>query len=71
MGDRHQEALKLSCEEDQPPLCLVCDRSWAHHTRAVVPMEEAAQEHRVGNSYLHGWELQGQLLCSYRAPPCV
>ncbi|CAM5095640.1 unnamed protein product [Natator depressus] len=68
VGDRHQEALKLSCEEDQPPLCLVCDRSWAHRARMVVPMEEAAQEHRVGNSYLHVWELQGQLLCSYRAP---
>ncbi|CAM4539722.1 unnamed protein product [Lepidochelys kempii] len=25
VGDRHQEALKLSCEEDQTPLCLVCD----------------------------------------------
>ncbi|CAM5148372.1 unnamed protein product, partial [Eretmochelys imbricata] len=46
VGDRHQEALKLSCEEDQPPLCLVCDQSWAHRNRTVVPMEEAAQEHR-------------------------
>ncbi|XP_043361787.1 zinc finger protein RFP-like [Dermochelys coriacea] len=46
VGDRHQEALKLFCEEDQTPLCVVCDQSQAHRTHTVVPMEEAAQEHR-------------------------
>ncbi|CAM5148615.1 unnamed protein product [Eretmochelys imbricata] len=64
VGDRHQEALKLSCEEDQPPLCLVCDRSWAHRTRTVVPMEEAAQEHReqIPTRLQHLWEETEELL---------
>ncbi|CAM5158454.1 unnamed protein product, partial [Eretmochelys imbricata] len=40
----HQEALKLFCEEDQTPTCVVCDRSQAHRAPKVFPMEEAAQE---------------------------
>ncbi|XP_065420673.1 zinc finger protein RFP-like isoform X2 [Chrysemys picta bellii] len=44
--DRHQEALKLFCEEDQTPICVVCDRSRAHRTHTVVPIEEAAQEYK-------------------------
>ncbi|XP_065420768.1 zinc finger protein RFP-like [Chrysemys picta bellii] len=42
----HQEALKLFCEEDQTPICVVCDRSRAHRTHMVVPIEEAAQEYK-------------------------
>ncbi|XP_032638950.1 zinc finger protein RFP-like isoform X3 [Chelonoidis abingdonii] len=44
--ERHQEALKLFCEEDQTPICVVCDRSRAHRAHTVVPIEEAAQEYR-------------------------
>ncbi|XP_075769190.1 uncharacterized protein LOC142821599 isoform X2 [Pelodiscus sinensis] len=39
----HQEALKLFCEADQTPICVVCDRSQAH---MVVPLQEAAQEYK-------------------------
>uniref|UniRef100_A0A8C8S4A2 RING-type E3 ubiquitin transferase n=1 Tax=Pelusios castaneus TaxID=367368 RepID=A0A8C8S4A2_9SAUR len=46
--ERHQEPLKLFCEEDQTPICVVCDRSRAHRAHTVVPIEEAAQEYRVG-----------------------
>uniref|UniRef100_A0A674IAB0 Zinc finger protein RFP-like n=1 Tax=Terrapene triunguis TaxID=2587831 RepID=A0A674IAB0_9SAUR len=42
----HQEALKLFCKEDQTPICVVCDRSWAHRTHTVVPIQEAAQEYK-------------------------
>uniref|UniRef100_A0A8C0GWE4 Zinc finger protein RFP n=1 Tax=Chelonoidis abingdonii TaxID=106734 RepID=A0A8C0GWE4_CHEAB len=42
----HQEALKLFCEEDQTPICVVCDRSRAHRAHRVVPIEEAAQEYK-------------------------
>ncbi|XP_075772587.1 zinc finger protein RFP-like isoform X4 [Pelodiscus sinensis] len=42
--ERHQEALKLFCQEDQAPICVVCDRSRAHRAHTVVPIEEAAQE---------------------------
>ncbi|XP_067394705.1 zinc finger protein RFP-like, partial [Emydura macquarii macquarii] len=42
----HQEALKLFCEEDQSPICVVCDRSRAHRTHTVVPIQEVAQEYK-------------------------
>ncbi|XP_075774632.1 zinc finger protein RFP-like [Pelodiscus sinensis] len=42
--ERHQEALKLFCQEDQAPICVVCDRSRAHCAHTVVPIEEAAQD---------------------------
>ncbi|XP_065420674.1 zinc finger protein RFP-like [Chrysemys picta bellii] len=44
--ERHQEALKLFCEEDETPICVVCDRSRAHRNHMVVPIEEAAQEYK-------------------------
>ncbi|XP_074873456.1 zinc finger protein RFP-like [Carettochelys insculpta] len=44
--ERHQEALKLFCQEEQSPICVVCDRSRTHLAHMVVPMEEAAQEYR-------------------------
>ncbi|XP_009462419.1 PREDICTED: E3 ubiquitin-protein ligase TRIM39-like [Nipponia nippon] len=44
--EKHQEALKLFCEEDQIPICLVCRESQAHRVHAVVPIEEAAEEHK-------------------------
>ncbi|XP_067417485.1 zinc finger protein RFP-like isoform X2 [Emydura macquarii macquarii] len=42
----HQEPLKLFCEEDQAPICVVCDRSRAHRAHTVVPIEEAVQEYK-------------------------
>ncbi|XP_067425475.1 zinc finger protein RFP-like [Emydura macquarii macquarii] len=42
----HQEALKLFCEDDQTPICVVCHLSRAHRTHTVVPIEEAAQEYK-------------------------
>uniref|UniRef100_A0A8C0GXR0 RING-type E3 ubiquitin transferase n=1 Tax=Chelonoidis abingdonii TaxID=106734 RepID=A0A8C0GXR0_CHEAB len=43
----HQEALKLFCEEDQTPICVICRESRAHRAHRVVPIEEAAQEYKV------------------------
>ncbi|XP_053902896.1 E3 ubiquitin-protein ligase TRIM39-like isoform X1 [Malaclemys terrapin pileata] len=42
----HQETLKLFCEEDQTPICVVCDRSRAHRSHTVIPIQEAAQEYK-------------------------
>ncbi|XP_067390110.1 zinc finger protein RFP-like [Emydura macquarii macquarii] len=42
----HQEALKLFCEDDQIPVCVVCHLSRAHRTHTVVPIAEAAQEYK-------------------------
>lgn len=43
---RHQEPLKLFCQDDQAPICLVCDRSKEHRGHRVVPVEKAAQEYK-------------------------
>ncbi|XP_067419830.1 zinc finger protein RFP-like [Emydura macquarii macquarii] len=42
----HQEPLKLFCKEDQTPICVVCDRSRAHKSHRVVPIQEAAEEYK-------------------------
>ncbi|XP_034645354.1 zinc finger protein RFP-like isoform X2 [Trachemys scripta elegans] len=42
----HQKPLKLFCEEDQTPICVLCDRSQAHRAHTVVLIEEAAQEYK-------------------------
>nr|XP_042703229.1 zinc finger protein RFP-like [Chrysemys picta bellii] len=44
-GD-HQETLKLFCEEDQTPICVICRESRAHHAHTVIPIQEAAQEYK-------------------------
>ncbi|XP_034645031.1 zinc finger protein RFP-like [Trachemys scripta elegans] len=46
MCGEHQEALKLFCEEDQTPICVICRESRAHRAHTVVPIQEAAQEYK-------------------------
>ncbi|XP_075769448.1 E3 ubiquitin-protein ligase TRIM17-like [Pelodiscus sinensis] len=46
MCETHQEPLKLYCNEDQVPICVVCMQSQAHRGHPVVPKEEAVQEYR-------------------------
>uniref|UniRef100_A0A674IX34 RING-type domain-containing protein n=1 Tax=Terrapene triunguis TaxID=2587831 RepID=A0A674IX34_9SAUR len=46
----HQEALKLFCEEDQTPICVICRESRALRAHTVIPIQEAAQEHKVLSS---------------------
>ncbi|XP_023969410.2 zinc finger protein RFP-like [Chrysemys picta bellii] len=42
----HQEDLKLFCEEDQTPICVICRESRAHRAHTVIPIQEAAQEYK-------------------------
>ncbi|XP_014379502.2 zinc finger protein RFP-like [Alligator sinensis] len=42
----HGEALKLFCQDDETPICVVCDRSRVHRAHSVVPLEEAAEEYK-------------------------
>ncbi|XP_006775434.2 PREDICTED: E3 ubiquitin-protein ligase TRIM11-like isoform X2 [Myotis davidii] len=42
----HQEVLKLFCEDDQSPICVVCRESQEHRPHRVVPVEEAVKEHK-------------------------
>ncbi|XP_069488432.1 E3 ubiquitin-protein ligase TRIM39-like isoform X2 [Ambystoma mexicanum] len=44
---KHEEKLKLFCEEDQEIICLVCRESTLHKTHCVSPIEEAAQGCKV------------------------
>uniref|UniRef100_A0A452I011 Uncharacterized protein n=1 Tax=Gopherus agassizii TaxID=38772 RepID=A0A452I011_9SAUR len=52
VSGEHQEVLKLFCEEDQTPICVVCDRSLTHCAHRVVPVEKAAQEMKLPKSFL-------------------
>ncbi|XP_035583397.1 E3 ubiquitin-protein ligase TRIM17 isoform X2 [Zalophus californianus] len=43
----HQELLRLFCEDDQSPICVVCSESWENRPHRVVPVEEAVQEYKL------------------------
>uniref|UniRef100_A0A7M4ED58 Uncharacterized protein n=1 Tax=Crocodylus porosus TaxID=8502 RepID=A0A7M4ED58_CROPO len=49
----HGEALKLFCQDDEIPICVVCDRSRAHRAYNVVPLEEAVEEYKGQILLLH------------------
>ncbi|XP_069490987.1 E3 ubiquitin-protein ligase TRIM39-like isoform X2 [Ambystoma mexicanum] len=42
----HEEKLKLFCEDDQRPICVVCSMSRDHKPHTVLPIQEAAQEYK-------------------------
>uniref|UniRef100_A0A8C3HSL9 RING-type E3 ubiquitin transferase n=1 Tax=Chrysemys picta bellii TaxID=8478 RepID=A0A8C3HSL9_CHRPI len=52
----HQEPFKLFCNQDQTLICVICRESQAHRAHLVVPIEEAAREHKVGHGWARGWE---------------
>ncbi|XP_078529692.1 E3 ubiquitin-protein ligase TRIM11-like [Lissotriton helveticus] len=43
----HGEKLLLFGTTDRTPICVVCDRSREHRGHVAVPVQEAAEEHRV------------------------
>lgn len=47
MCDEHEEKLKLYCEDDQLPICLVCGMSRDHKTHNVIPITEAFENYKV------------------------
>ncbi|XP_069491011.1 E3 ubiquitin-protein ligase TRIM39-like isoform X2 [Ambystoma mexicanum] len=42
----HEEKLKLFCEDDQRPICVVCSMSRDHKPHTVLPIREAAQDYK-------------------------
>uniref|UniRef100_A0A8C8RDV9 Uncharacterized protein n=1 Tax=Pelusios castaneus TaxID=367368 RepID=A0A8C8RDV9_9SAUR len=54
LGERDKETLDLSCDEGGKDIRMVCERSPEHRSHTVLPMEEAAQKHEVGNSLVKG-----------------
>ncbi|TEA24537.1 hypothetical protein DBR06_SOUSAS30410026, partial [Sousa chinensis] len=57
--EKHREPLKLYCEEDQMPICVVCDRSREHRGHSVLPLEEAVEGFKVRAGRL-GVDSQGR-----------
>ncbi|XP_062944434.1 E3 ubiquitin-protein ligase TRIM4 [Cynocephalus volans] len=43
---RHREPLRLFCENDQRPVCLVCRESQEHQAHDMAPIDEAFQNYR-------------------------
>nr|XP_006110457.2 tripartite motif-containing protein 10-like [Pelodiscus sinensis] len=44
--EKHNEALKIYCQKDQIPICLVCHLSRDHRDHTVVLIEEAAETYK-------------------------
>ncbi|XP_044837385.1 E3 ubiquitin-protein ligase TRIM7-like [Mauremys mutica] len=44
--EKHNEDLKVFCQEDQTPICVVCHLSRDHRDHTVVPIEEAAEDYK-------------------------
>ncbi|XP_078541617.1 E3 ubiquitin-protein ligase TRIM39-like [Lissotriton helveticus] len=44
---KHQEHMTLYCEEDLTAICVVCSMSEEHKSHTVIPIDEAAQDHKV------------------------
>uniref|UniRef100_A0A8C0GPR6 Uncharacterized protein n=1 Tax=Chelonoidis abingdonii TaxID=106734 RepID=A0A8C0GPR6_CHEAB len=73
----HQAVLDLFCTEDQTLICMSCRDSQVHRAHAVVPIEEAAQEYKVGLELLkkqteESWELkyqEGKKTADWKARP--
>ncbi|XP_032643740.1 E3 ubiquitin-protein ligase TRIM39-like [Chelonoidis abingdonii] len=43
---KHGEVLKVFCQEDQSPICMICHLSRDHKDHTVVPIDEAAQGYK-------------------------
>lgn len=43
----HDEKLKIFCQKDEEPICLICQMSKQHRLHKCCPIEEAAQQKRV------------------------
>ncbi|XP_030055750.1 E3 ubiquitin-protein ligase TRIM39-like isoform X3 [Microcaecilia unicolor] len=44
--EKHEEKLKLFCEEVQKLICIICRESRDHKSHTVIPIEEAAQQYK-------------------------
>lgn len=61
--EKHREPLKLYCEQDQMPICVVCDRSREHRGHSVLPLEEAVEGFKVGPGRRTKGQAGGFLVC--------
>lgn len=59
---RHWEPLRLFCEDDQLPVCLVCRESQEHQDHSMAPVDEAFER------YLVSWPLGDCEYCPGKFP---
>ncbi|XP_007437656.1 E3 ubiquitin-protein ligase TRIM58-like [Python bivittatus] len=45
--EKHGKKLRLFCQDDGEPICLVCDKSREHRKHSVLPLEEAAHDYKM------------------------
>lgn len=53
----HDEKLRLFCQDDQQLICVVCRDSKQRKKRNCVPINEAAEEHRVSSAWIFVFNL--------------
>ncbi|XP_039374811.1 zinc finger protein RFP-like [Mauremys reevesii] len=68
MCEKHNEDLKVFCQEDQTPICVVCHLSRDHREHTVVPIEEAAEDYKGGGCLVHSPSGAGSVSDTIR--PC-
>uniref|UniRef100_A0A8D0HCP0 Uncharacterized protein n=1 Tax=Sphenodon punctatus TaxID=8508 RepID=A0A8D0HCP0_SPHPU len=44
--EEHQEPLKLFCQDDCVPICVVCSMAKEHRAHTVLPIKEAVQDYK-------------------------
>ncbi|XP_044838826.1 RING finger protein 39-like [Mauremys mutica] len=66
--EKHNEDLKVFCQEDQTPICVVCHLSRDHRDHTVVPIEEAAEDYKGGGCLVHSPAGAGSVTDTIR--PC-
>ncbi|XP_039373195.1 E3 ubiquitin-protein ligase TRIM7-like [Mauremys reevesii] len=66
--EKHEELLKLFCEVDQTPICLVCRESRSHKDHPVLPIKEAAQDYQEQiQRHLESWKKERDEILSYKS----
>ncbi len=48
----HSEKLELFCQNDQQLICVICRDAQKHKKHNCVPVNEAAEDHRVSSIYI-------------------
>ncbi|XP_065420237.1 E3 ubiquitin-protein ligase TRIM41-like [Chrysemys picta bellii] len=66
--EEHEELLKLFCEVDQTPICVVCRESRSHKEHSVVPIEEAATDYKDQiQSHLESLKKEREEILSFKS----
>uniref|UniRef100_A0A8C3FR74 RING-type E3 ubiquitin transferase n=1 Tax=Chrysemys picta bellii TaxID=8478 RepID=A0A8C3FR74_CHRPI len=68
---KHEEKLKLFCEEDGEAICVVCRESLEHRPHTVYPIEEAAQVYKLLQRFMiliHAVDTSSSCSCVFVFP---